>query len=87
MSSKKAVAYVPEIDFLHIDGNFSEEGALLDTQLYLPKVAKNGYILISNLLIMIGKHPSKMKALWPLFEQCEIICEIENGNAFLFRKK
>ena len=87
MSSQRAVAYLPEIDFLHIDGNFSEKGALLDTQLYLPKVAQNGYILLSNILIMIGEQPTKMRALWPLFEQCEIVREIENGNAFLFRKK
>jgi hypothetical protein len=87
MSSQKAAAQIPGIDFLHLDGNFSEEGALLDTQLYLPKVVPNGHILISNVLIMIGNRPPKMKALWPLFEQCEIVCEIENGNAFLFRKK
>jgi hypothetical protein len=87
MSSKKAAKQLPEIDFLHIDGNFSEEGALLDSQLYLPKVAPNGYILVSNLLTMIGNKPTKMKALWPFFEYCEIVCEIENGNAFLFRKK
>lgn len=87
MSSREAAARLPEIDFLHLDGNFSEEGALLDSQLYLPKVVSNGHILISNLLTMVGNHPTKMKALWPLFEQCEIVCEIENGNAFLFRKK
>ncbi len=87
MSSRKAASQISQIDFLHLDGNFSEEGALLDTQLYLPKVVPGGHILISNVLIMIGKKPTKIKALWPLFEQCEIVCEIENGNAFLFRKK
>ncbi len=87
MSSQEAAAQLPGIDFLHLDGNFSEEGALLDSQLYLPKVVPNGHILISNLLTMIGTQPTKMKALWPLFEQCEIVSEIENGNAFLFRKK
>ncbi len=87
MSSQEALTQLPEIDFLHLDGNFSEEGALLDTQLYLPKVVPKGHILISNVLTMIGNKPTKMKALWPLFEQCEIVCEIENGNAFLFRKK
>jgi hypothetical protein len=87
MSSQEAAAQLPAIDFLLLDGNFSEEGALFDSQLYLPKVVPKGHILISNLLTMIGKQPTKMKALWPLFEQCEIVCEIENGNAFLFRKK
>ncbi len=87
MNSRDAVSQISKIDFLHLDGNFSEAGALLDTQLYLPKVVPGGHILISNVLIMLGKQPTKMKALWPLFEQCEIVCEIENGNAFLFRKK
>jgi hypothetical protein len=87
MSSEQAVSHLPSIDFLHLDGNFSEEGALLDSQLYLPKVVSGGHILISNVLLMIGKQAPKMKALWPLFEQCEIVCEIENGNAFLFKKK
>ena len=86
-SSREAVSQVPLIDFLHIDGNFSEQGALLDTELYLPKVTQGGYILLSNILVMIGGKPTKMKALWPLFEYCEIVCEIENGNAILFRKK
>lgn len=87
MSSRDAAEQFFQIDFLHLDGNFSEEGALLDTQLYLPKVVPNGHILISNVLTMIGSLPTKMKALYPLFEQCEIVSEIENGNAFLFRKK
>ena len=86
-SSSQASANIPPIDFLHLDGNFSEEGALLDVQLYLPKVNSGGYILISNILVMIGGKPPKMKSLWPLFETCEIVTEIESGNAILFRKK
>jgi hypothetical protein len=27
-----------------------------------------------------------MKALWPLFETCDIVSEIDNGNTLLFRK-
>lgn len=87
MTSKEAVSRIPEIDFLHLDGNFSEEGALLDSELYVPKVVPGGYILLSNALIMIGNKPAKMKALWPIFDQCDIVCEIEQGNTLLFRKK
>ncbi len=87
MSSKQAISQLPQIDFLHLDGNFSEEGSLLDSQLYLSKVVSGGYILISNTLTMIGKQATKMKALGPLFEQCEIVDEIENGNVLLFKKK
>ena len=87
MSSDQAISLIPAIDFLHLDGNFSEEGALLDSQLYVPKVTSGGYILLSNVLLIIEEKPTKMKALWPIFEQCDIIYEIENGNAILFKKK
>jgi hypothetical protein len=78
---------VPEINFLHLDGNFSESGSLKDCEVFLPKVVSGGYILVSNVLIMIGGKPTKMKTLWPLFDQCEIVCEIDHGNTILFRKE
>ena len=87
MSSEQAFSQLPAINFIHIDGNFSEEGSLLDSKLYLSKVVAGGYILLSNALVMIGGKATKMKALWPLFEECDIVYEIENGNALLFRKK
>ncbi|MEI8365857.1 MAG: class I SAM-dependent methyltransferase [Parachlamydiaceae bacterium] len=86
-TSQKAVLRIPTIDFIHIDGNFSAEGALLDSELYLPKVVPGGYVLLSNALVMIGGKPTKMKALWPIFDQCDIVCELEYGNTLLFRKK
>jgi precorrin-6B methylase 2 len=85
-SSKDAISLLPSIDLLVIDGNFSEEGALLDSELYLPKVVQGGHILICNTLIMVDGKPTKMKALWPLFEYCDLVYEIENGNSLLFRK-
>lgn len=84
--SKKAVSRFEQIDFLHIDGNFSEQGALEDVMLYLPKVAPGGYILLSNLLITVDGYYTKMKALWALMDQCETIAEIEGSNAALFQK-
>lgn len=87
MSSERAVSLLPSINFLHLDGNFSAEGSSLDTRLYLPKVVPGGHILISNVLTMIGNQATKMKALWPLFESCELVSEIENGNALLFKKR
>lgn len=85
-TSADAATQIPMIDFLHLDGNFSETGALLDAQLYLPKVVDGGYVLISNVLVMIAKKPSKMRSLWPFFEHCEIEKELENGNVLLFKK-
>ena len=86
-TSEKAVSHIPPINFLHLDGNFSEGGSLLDSQLYLPKVVPGGYVLLSNVLVIVGGKPAKMKALWPIFDQCDIVCELENGNTLLFRKK
>lgn len=86
-TSQAASAQVSNINLLHLDGNFSEAGALQDSQLYVPKVVPGGYILISNALVMIDGKATKMKALWPLFEHCDIICELDQGNTLLFRKK
>jgi hypothetical protein len=85
-TSEEAVGQIPEIDFLHLDGNCSEEGSLLDTELYLPKVKSGGYILLSNLFFSLdGKHP-KMATLWRLMDECEVVWEIEGSNVVLFRK-
>ena len=86
MTSQQAANQIPFIDFLHLDGNFSEAGALQDSEVYLPKVKSGGYILLSNTLVMIGGKATKMQALWPIFDQCDIICELDSGNTLLFRK-
>ncbi len=87
LPSEAAVSQIPSIDFLHLDGNFSEEGSLRDSELYLPKVVPGGYVLLSNALVTIDGKPAKMKALWPIFDQCDIVCEIDQGNTLLFKKK
>ncbi len=85
-SSENAVSFVNNIDFLHLDGDYSEIGSLKDVELYLPKVKEGGYILLSNLFIMINAKQPKLKSFSTLLEECEIICEIERDNAILFRK-
>jgi hypothetical protein len=87
MASQQAVPHVPPIDFLHLDGNFSEEGAWHDSELYLPKVAPGGYILLSNALVTVAGRVTKMKALWPLFDRCDVLCEIDDSNTLLFGKR
>lgn len=87
-TSEQALSQIHSIDFVHLDGNFSSEDiARRDTDLYLPLVRSGGYIVLSNILTMVNQKPTKIKALWPLFEACEIVSEIENGNSILFRKK
>ena len=86
LPSKEASLQFDRIDFLCLDGNFSENGSLEDVMFYLPKVSSGGYILLSNLFITIGNKLPKMKSLWKLFDQCDLIAEIEQGNAVLFQK-
>jgi hypothetical protein len=85
--SRDAVSRVPPMDFLHLDGNFSEAGALADTELYLPRLVAGGYVLLSNVFVSVGGKLTKVKALWPLFDQCEIVAEVDDGNTLLFRKR
>lgn len=86
MTSEQAVDYFQTIDFLHLDGNFSEEISLKDAELYLPKVRSGGFILLSNLFNVVGDKLTKMKTLWRLMDECEVVFEIENSNVVLFRK-
>ncbi|NGX47848.1 MAG: hypothetical protein K1000chlam3_01233 [Chlamydiae bacterium] len=83
---REAILQIDSIDFLHLLGGLSEEESLLDTQLYLPKVKSGGYILLSNVFLYIDQKLTRMKALWTLLDECEIVCEIDNSNAILFRK-
>lgn len=85
-TSEEAIKYVPLIDFLHLDGDYSEKGSVRDVELYLPNVKSGGYILLSNLFIMVNNTQPKIKAFCALFDSCELVCEIERDNAVLFRK-
>lgn len=85
--SREAVSQFGAIDFLHLDGNYSEEGALADAEMYLPKVVPGGYILLSNLFLVSDKKCQKMKSLWYLLDHCEVIAQVEyNGSTVLFQK-
>lgn len=48
-ASERAVHHIGQIDFIHMDGNYTRESALNDALLYLPKLKKGGCILFSNL--------------------------------------
>ena len=85
-SSKNAVGLVPEIDFLHLDGDYSEVGSRSDVALYFPKVKSGGYILLSNVAIIVNDEQPKLESFYDLLNKCELICEVDNSNAILFRK-
>ncbi len=84
--SETAINQIQEIDFLHLDGNMSEEGSLLDLQLFFPKVKSGGYVLLSNAFLIVDGNHTKMSSIWKLFDGCELISEIDGGNTLLFRK-
>ncbi|NGX47508.1 MAG: hypothetical protein K1000chlam3_00883 [Chlamydiae bacterium] len=83
---REALSQISSIDFLHLLGGLSEEESLLNAQLYLPKVKSGGYILLSNVFLLIDEKLTRMKTLWVLLDECDIVCEIENSNAILFKK-
>ena len=84
--SSQAHNELPEIDFLHLDGNFSEEGSYQDIVQYLPKVKQGGYILLSNVYHTVKNKQPKFKAFAYLFETCEFVSDVDKDNTVLFRK-
>ena len=85
-SSKMAVNKVDSIDFLHIDGSYSEESSYEDVQFYLPKVKKGGYILFTFIGWTVNGKMPRIKAFQLLLDHCEIIADIDERNTFLVRK-
>ncbi len=85
-TSESAADKVSEIDFLHMDGNYSHEISMADARNYLPKVKIGGYILFSNLFFSVNGDQPKMDAFFYLLDSCEIVCEIDNNNAVLLKK-
>lgn len=82
-SSEEASAWIDgPIDILHIDGNHSEIGSLLDVELYLPKVRSGGYIWFNDAL-----WAQRKKACDMLCEQCDVVKSIDGANCFLFKKR
>ena len=84
-SSAAAASKFSEIDFLHLDGSFSQEGTESDFELYFPKVRSGGYILLSNAYFSIHDEFFKGTTLCALIEQCDVIMEVDN-DSMLFRK-
>ncbi len=85
--SNAAIERISEIDFLHLDGNYSEARSVEDVELYLPKVKKGGYVLFSNAHLVVNNHIPKRKALQRLLDSCTIVDVIENCNCILVRKR
>lgn len=78
-SSAKATNLVEIVDFLHIDGNHSEEKSVLDVKLWFPKVPSGGTIVLDDI-----DWPTTAKARGMLKEFCNEFATV-NNSAF-FRK-
>ena len=86
-TSVVAALEIGPIDFLHIDGNFSELGALRDVELYLPKVKKGGYVLFSDIHWYAFENlPPKLRALQRLLDSCFIVEVIDDNGSLLVKK-
>jgi hypothetical protein len=85
-TSELAAPEFDQIDFLHLSGNFSEQGSFKDLELYFPKVPSGGYILLSNAFFYLNDQMSKIKSLEFLLEHCEVIMDVDNSQTILFRK-
>ena len=81
-TSESAAPAIGPIDILYIDGNHSEGVSTQDVNLYLPKVRKGGYIWLNDSL-----WSDLQPAIDLLFEECDFIKLIDNGNCILFRKR
>jgi predicted O-methyltransferase YrrM len=85
MTSEKAVNFFEDesIDILHVDGNHSEESALLDVKMFLPKVKKGGYIWFDD-----ADWTSTTKAILYVLDYAELDEEysLEDMSCLLFQK-
>ena len=84
--AEQATDRFKSIDFLHLDGSLGREAALMDVLLYVPKVKKGGYILVSNILYTIDEYQPRLDAFVAALDFCEIVCGIDSSNSVLLRK-
>lgn len=85
--SEKALSQIDTINFLHLDGDYSMTFAKKEAENYLAKVKPGGYILLSNVLLMVGGRQPKLPAFKLLFSSCDFIADVDGSNSVLFRKR
>jgi predicted O-methyltransferase YrrM len=83
MTSEQAVLQFQDetIDILHIDGNHTEQVALADARMFLPKVKKGGYIWFDD-----ANWSTTNKAVQYLIENCSLDEARSTSACFLFKK-
>lgn len=68
------------IDILHIDGSHTEEKAMLDATLWMPRVKPGGFVIFDDI-----DWPTTRKAVDWLGERCESVRDV--GNCRIYRKR
>jgi predicted O-methyltransferase YrrM len=86
MKMTSAQAYVhfenESIDFIHIDGNHSEQSAIFDVEHWLPKVKKGGIICFDD-----AWWKSTQPAIKIMLKQCDIMKESSPKWQYIFLRK
>lgn len=70
------------IDFIHFDGNHTEDAVIHDTSLYFPKIKDKGWIVLSDPHWFCMRH-----ALIFLLERCDICSPFTGTETFLILQK
>ncbi|MFZ4099963.1 MAG: class I SAM-dependent methyltransferase [Chlamydiia bacterium] len=85
MTGEEAVHKVPQLDYLHIDGNHSEVSALRDVEMYVPKCHTGAIIIMDD----VNWHSTR-KAQAELAKMADriFVCKTSPGQVFaVYRKK
>ena len=82
MTSIEAASHIGSIDFLHIDGDHSEQVSIQDVKLYLPKVRSGGIICYNDAIWQ-----ERGAALDLLLEACDVIQVINGADVLILRKR
>jgi predicted O-methyltransferase YrrM len=83
-SSSESCSPIPDIDFLHIDGNHSEKASLYDVRKWVPLVKSGGIIVLDDLTWMIGGIRSQEKTVTWLNESCIKVAEFHGEGEYVF---
>lgn len=84
MTSAKAFLHFDNefIDFIHIDGNHSEQSAIFDVEHWLPKVKKGGIICFDD-----AWWESTQSAIQILLKECDLMEESSPEWKYIFLRK
>lgn len=78
-ATSKDAPSIPNIDILHIDGNHSEENAMLDVKKWVPLVRKGGVIIFDDVTWRTGNSADDPAVQW-LDKHCTRLVEFHDSS-------